>query len=76
MSKSKPTLKWNIIRTAENGLYYLELLELESGCSGAVVFKQLQQLCLPQRKALVDRMSSFLYSPVVYTTTVIKVRKL
>jgi hypothetical protein len=76
MSDSKPTMKWNIIRTAENGLYYLELLELESGYSGAFVFEQLQQLCLPQRKALVDRMSSFLYSPVVYTGTFIKVRKL
>jgi hypothetical protein len=78
MSKSKPTLKWNIIRKAENGLYYLEIVELESGCSGEVVFEQIQRLCLPKRNScsLSHRGASLLYSPVVYTTTVIKVREL
>jgi len=69
-------MRWNVISKAQNGLYYLELVEFESGCSGAVVFEQIQQLCLPQRKTLSDRLSSLLYSPVVYTTTVTKVMKL
>jgi hypothetical protein len=75
MSDPKPDMRWNIVCKAENGLYYLEFVEFESGCSGAIVFQQIQQLCLPQRKAFSDRVSSLLYSPVVYTTTVIKVTK-
>jgi hypothetical protein len=67
-------MRWNIVRKAENGLYYLDSAVLESGCSGAIVFQQIQQLCLPQRKAFSDRMSYLLHSPVVYTTSVIKAR--
>jgi hypothetical protein len=76
MSKSKPTMRWNIVRKAKNSLYYLESVEFESACSGASVFEQIRRLCLPQRNILSYRLSSLLYSPVVYTTTVIKVRKL
>lgn len=76
MSRSKPIASWNIISKANSGLYYLELVEFESGCSGPIVFEQIRQLCLPQRKTFSDRASSLLHSPVVYTTTVIKVIKL
>jgi hypothetical protein len=69
-------MRWNIVRKAENGLYYLEFVEFEAGCSGAIVFQRIQQLCLAQKRSLNNRVSSLLYSPVVYTTTVIKVRKL
>jgi hypothetical protein len=76
MSDPKPTMRWNIVSKAENGLYYLEFVEFESGCSGSIVFQQIQQLCLPRRNALGNRVSSLLYSPVVYSTTVIKAREL
>ena len=79
-SKSIPTpitaIRWNIVRKAENGLYYLEFVEFEFECSGAIVFEQIRQLCLPKRKCFSDRVSSLLYSPVVYTTTLTKVRNL
>jgi hypothetical protein len=68
-------MRWNIIRKAENGLYYLEFVEFESGCSGATIFERIQQLCLPRKRIFSDRASSLLYSPIVYTTTVIKVSK-
>jgi len=74
MSETKPTMRWNIIRKAENGLYYLEFVEFESGCSGAIVFGKLQQLYLSRKKAFREELAALLCSPVVYTTTVVKVR--
>jgi hypothetical protein len=74
MPDPKPTMRWNIVRKAKNGLYYLDAVEFDAGCSGTIVFKQIQQLCLAQRGTFNNRVSSLLYSPVVYTTTVIKVR--
>jgi hypothetical protein len=68
-------VRWNLVRRAENGLCYLDFVEFESGCSGATVFEQIRQLCLPQRKTLGYPVSSLLYSPVVYITTVVKVRE-
>lgn len=62
-----------MIRKAMNGLYYLESVEFESGCSGAAIFKQLQQLSVSQGNACSDKLWSLLYSPVVYITTAIKV---
>jgi hypothetical protein len=75
MSNPKPTMRWNIVRKAENGLCYLDFVEFESGCSGVTVFEQIRQLCLPQKKTLGYPVSSLLYSPVVYITTVFKVRE-
>jgi hypothetical protein len=75
MPDPKPTMRWNIVRKAKNGLYYLNAVEFDAGCSGAIVVEQIQQLCLAQRETFSNRVSSLLYSPVVYTTTVIKVRK-
>jgi hypothetical protein len=69
-------MKWNVVRKAANGLYYLHFVEFESGCSGAIVFEQIQQLYLPRKNKLSERLSSLLYSPVVYTTSVIKAREL
>jgi hypothetical protein len=75
MPGPKSNLEWNIVRKAENGLYYLQFVEFEAGCSGTTVFEQIQQLCLPQRKAFSDRVSSLLCSQVVYTGTFVKVRQ-
>jgi len=75
MSEPKPVTRWNIIRKAEHGLYYLDCVEFESGCSVTMIFQQIQNLCLPQKKAFSDRTLPLLCSPVVYTTTVIKVRE-
>jgi hypothetical protein len=58
-----------MIRKSKNGLYYLELVEFESGCSGAAIFEQLQQLRMSQDSAC----GNLLYSPIVYITTAIKV---
>lgn len=66
-------IRWNMIRKAKNGLYYLEFVEFESGCSGAAIFEQLQQLSVPQCNTFSDELRSLLYSPVVYITTAIKV---
>ncbi|CAD0110882.1 unnamed protein product, partial [Aureobasidium uvarum] len=68
----KPTTRWNIVRKAKNGLYYLEHADFEPGCSGAIVFAQFQQLSLPQSRAVEHKMASLLYSPVVYIITAIK----
>jgi hypothetical protein len=73
MSDPEPTTRWNVVRKAKNGLYYLEFVEFESECSEAIIFERIQQLCLPMRDASSDILSHFLYSPVVYTTTFIKV---
>jgi hypothetical protein len=73
MPDAKPTMRWNIVSKARNGLYYLEFVEFKPGCSGATVFEQIQQLCLPGEKVLSERLSSLLYSPVVYTSSFIKV---
>lgn len=62
-----------MICKAKNGLYYLEFVEFESGCSGAAIFEQLQQLSVSQGNTFGDKLWSLLYSPVVYITTAIKV---
>lgn len=73
MSDTKSTTRWNIIRKAKNGFHYLEFVEFESGCSGAAIFEQLQQLSVPQGNTFSENLRTLLYSPVVYITTAVKV---
>ncbi|KAH0365807.1 hypothetical protein KCU65_g5815, partial [Aureobasidium melanogenum] len=65
-------IRWNMIRKANTGLHYLESVGFESGCSGAAIFEQLQQLSVPQGNTFSDNLRLLLYSPVVYITTAIK----